>query len=88
VANTKQAEKRARQGEAARLHNISLRSKMRTAIKNVRQAIQLGDASAAKKALQITVPVIDRMVNKRIVAKSAAARYKSRLNAQIKRLAA
>ncbi|MGB6977276.1 MAG: 30S ribosomal protein S20 [Gammaproteobacteria bacterium] len=88
MANTKQAEKRARQSEAARLHNISLRSRMRTAIKKVRQAIESGDISAAKQAFQITVPVIDRLVNKRIVAKNAAARYKSRLNTQIKRLSA
>jgi small subunit ribosomal protein S20 len=88
LANTKQAEKRARQSEAARLHNMSLRSRMRTAIKKVRHAIEAGDVFAAKQAFQTTVPVIDRMVNKKIVAKNAAARYKSRLNAQIKRLAA
>jgi small subunit ribosomal protein S20 len=88
VANTKQAEKRARQSEAARLRRMSLRSRMRTTIKKVRQAIEAGDLSTAKQVFQASVPVIDGMVNKKIIAKNAAARYKSRLNAQIKRLSA
>jgi small subunit ribosomal protein S20 len=87
VANTLQAEKRARQSEAARLHNVSLRSSMRTAIKKVTQANESKDISIAKQTFQATTPLIDRMVSKKIIAKNAAARYKSRLNAQIKKLA-
>jgi len=87
VANTKQARKRAKQAEAARLHNGSLRSMVRTYIKKVVAAIQKGDADNAKAAYAAAVPVIDRIADKGIIHKNKAARHKSRLNAQIKALA-
>ena len=87
MANTKQARKRAKQAEAARLHNGSLRSMVRTYIKKVVAAIQKGDADNAKAAYAAAVPVIDRIADKGIIHKNKAARHKSRLNAQIKALA-
>jgi len=87
VANIKSAKKRARQSEKARIHNMGLRSKLRTSIKKVRSAIESGDLENAKTSYKAAVPVIDGMVNKRIIAKNTAARYKSRLNARIKKLA-
>lgn len=87
MANTKQARKRAKQAESARLHNGSLRSMVRTYIKKVVAAIQKGDAEAAKTAYTAAVPVIDRIADKGIIHKNKAARHKSRLNTQIKALA-
>ena len=87
MANIKSAKKRARQSEKHRIHNITLRSKMRTEIKKVREAIATGDKEKARKSFQEAVPIIDRMVNKKIIHKSTAARYKSRLNARVKKLA-
>lgn len=86
MANTKQARKRARQAESARVHNGSLRSMVRTYIKKVVAAIKTGDAEAAKNAYTAAVPVIDRIADKGIIHKNKAARHKSRLNAQIKAL--
>ena len=88
MANSPQARKRARQGEKRRNHNASLRSLVRTNIKRVVAAIQSGDAEKAKEAYTAAVPVIDRMADKGIIHKNKAARHKSRLNAQIKALAA
>jgi len=88
VANSPQARKRARQTEKRRTHNASLRSLVRTVIKKVNAAISAGDATAARAAYDNAVPVIDRMANKGIIHKNKAARHKSRLNAQIKALAA
>ena len=88
MANTVQAKKRARQAEKRRLHNASFRSMVRTSIKRVVAAIQSGDADKAKAAYTDAVPVIDRMADKGIIHKNKAARHKSRLNAQIKALAA
>jgi small subunit ribosomal protein S20 len=88
VANSPQAKKRARQNEKARLHNASLRSMVRTYLKKVTAAIDSGDAEAAKAALASAVPVIDRMADKGIIHKNKAARHKSRLNSQVKALAA
>lgn len=88
MANTPQAKKRARQNDKARKHNASLRSMVRTYIKKVVVAIEAGDAEAAKAAYIAAVPVIDRIADKGIIHKNKAARHKSRLNAQIKGLAA
>jgi small subunit ribosomal protein S20 len=88
VANIKSARKRARQSEKTRLHNMGLRSKMRTQIKIVVKAIEKGDKEAASAAYRAAVPVIDSMINKGIVSHNKAARHKSRLNKRIKALAA
>jgi small subunit ribosomal protein S20 len=88
VANIKSARKRARQSEKTRLHNMGLRSKMRTQIKTVVKAIEKGDKEAASAAYRAAVPVIDSMINKGIVSHNKAARHKSRLNKRIKALAA
>ena len=88
MANSVQARKRARQAEKRRSQNASLRSLVRTNIKRVVAAIQTGDAEQARAAYTQAVPVIDRMADKGIIHKNKAARHKSRLNAQIKSLAA
>lgn len=88
MANSPQARKRARQAEKRRTHNASLRSLVRTNIKRVVAAIEKGDAEQAAAAYTQAVPVIDRMADKGIIHKNKAARHKSRLNAQIKALAA
>ena len=51
MANTASARKRARQSEKQRQHNASLRSELRTAVKNVRKAIEAGDKAAAQAML-------------------------------------
>ncbi len=88
MANIKSARKRAKQAEKTRKHNMGLRSRMRTHIKNVIKAVDDGDKDAATAAYQSAVPVIDSMVNKGIVTKNKAARHKSRLNKMVKALAA
>ena len=87
MANTAQAKKRVRQAEKHRQHNMSLRSKMRTSIKKVVKSLDAASKEDAGQALKAAVPIIDSMVNKGIVAKNAAARYKSRLNTRLKKLA-
>jgi len=86
VANTPSAKKRAKQAEKRRSHNASLRSMVRTYIKNVVKAIEAKDLELAKNAYTLAVPVIDRMADKGIIHKNKAARHKSRLNDRIKAL--
>ena len=88
MANIKSAQKRARQAEKTRKHNMGLRSRMRTKIKNVIKACEAGDEEAAQVAYKEAGPVIDTMVNKGIVNKNKAARHKSRLNKRVKALTA
>lgn len=87
MANTAQAKKRAKQAEKHRLHNTSLRSRMRTSLKKTLKAIETGDKGQAQDAYKAVVPVLDGMVNKGLIHRNKAARHKSRLNAQIKDLA-
>jgi small subunit ribosomal protein S20 len=87
VANTAQARKRARQGEVRREHNVELRTKLRTFIKKVVTAIAGGNKEEAKQAYQAAQPVIDKMSGKGIIHKNKAARHKSRLSQQIKKMA-
>jgi len=88
VANTPQARKRARQNEQRRQHNAGLRSMVRTYIKKTYAAIATGEVATATAAYNSAVPVIDRMADKGIIHKNKAARHKSRLNAQLKAMAA
>ena len=87
MANIKSAEKRARQTIKRRAHNVAARSKLRTAIKNVVNAVDAGDKEEAAANLKVAVPVIDAMVNKGIIHRNKAARHKSHLNARVKELA-
>lgn len=87
MANSAQARKRARQAVAQRMHNMSQRSALRTAIKKVRKAIEAGDKAAAQSVFQASMSIIDRIADKNIVHKNKAARHKSRLSAAIKSMA-
>ena len=87
MANTASARKRSRQSEKQRQHNASLRSELRTAVKNARKAIEAGDKSAAQTVLQRASSTIDRIADKNIIHKNKAARHKSRLAAAIRAMA-
>ena len=86
MANTAQARKRARQAVKQRAHNMSLRSKLRTAVKGVRKAVAAGDKVAAQAAFKESQSVIDSIADKKIIHKNTAARHKSRLSAAVKGL--
>ncbi len=88
MANIKSAIKRARQTEKRRMHNMALRSRMRTSIKKVLKAISDGKRDEAAQSYKDAVPVIDSMVNKGIIKANKAARHKSRLNKTIKAMSA
>lgn len=87
MANIASARKAARQSEKRRLHNASLRSELRSAIKRVRSAIAGGDKSAARTVLRDASKVIDSIADKKIVHKNKSSRHKSRLSAAIKAMA-
>ncbi len=84
MANTKSAEKAARQAEEHRARNVALRSRMRTAVRSVTAAISQGDRPSAEATYRAAVPVIDTLVNKRIIHRNKAARHKSRLAARVR----
>ena len=79
MANIKSARKRAKQAIERRVHNMSLRTEVRTAIKNAKKAIAAGNKDGAAKALRESQRVIDRIVTKGVLHRNAGDRHKSRL---------
>jgi small subunit ribosomal protein S20 len=79
MPNHKSAEKRVRQNEKRREVNRGNRSSLRTGIKKLRAALESGDAGSVQALLPATVSLIDKAVQKGVLHRNAAARYKSRL---------
>ncbi len=79
--------KRARQNIKLNAANTSLRSKYRTAVKNVEKAVVAGDVNKAKELFAKMQSVVDTIADKGIFHKNKASRDKSRLSAKVKALA-
>jgi small subunit ribosomal protein S20 len=87
MANHKSAEKRVRQNVKRNEINRSNRSKLRTQIKKLRGALASTDKNQSTELLNPTVSLIDKAVNKGLIHKNTAARYKSRLTKHVSELA-
>lgn len=83
MANHKSAEKRSRQNLKRNEINRSNRSKLRTQIKSLRSALSASDKSKSTDLLNPTVSLIDKAVNKGLIHKNTAARFKSRLTRHV-----
>ncbi|HEY0050882.1 MAG TPA: 30S ribosomal protein S20 [Pyrinomonadaceae bacterium] len=83
MPNHKSAEKRVRQNEKRRLVNRNNRSSLRTQIKKLRTAIAGSDNQQSQELLVPTISAIDKAVNKGILHKNTAARYKARLTGHV-----
>lgn len=88
MANHKSAIKRIRQTERRNEVNRRNRSSLRTQVKALRAAIDNGDQEQAKAALNATVSLIDKSIQKGILHRNAAARYKSRLTVRVNQMSA
>tara|TARA_B100000989_G_scaffold114387_1_gene84016 strand:- start:3126 stop:3389 length:264 start_codon:yes stop_codon:yes gene_type:complete len=87
MANTPQSKKRARQNERKLEVNKARRSRIRTFLKKVEEAITSGDKTSAASALKSAQPELMRGVTKGVYKKNTAARKMSRLSARVKSLA-
>ncbi len=88
MANSPQAKKRARQAERRTEVNTNRRSRIRTFLRKVEEAIVGGDKTVAAAALKEAQPEIMRGVTKGIMHKNTASRKVSRLSARVKSLGA
>jgi len=88
MANTKSAKKAIRKIARKTAVNKNRRSRMRTFIRNVEEAIASGDQAVARDALIAAQPQIMRSAQKGILHKNSASRKISRLSAQVKALSA
>ncbi|TAG11774.1 MAG: 30S ribosomal protein S20 [Rhodobacterales bacterium] len=88
MANTAQSKKRARQSEARYAVNKARRSRIRTFLRKVEEAIASGDADVAAAALKAAQPELARGVSKGVLHKNTVARKISRLTSRVKSVAA
>jgi small subunit ribosomal protein S20 len=88
MANTEQSKKRARQAEARYAVNKARRSRIRTFLRKVEEAIASGDQATAAEALKSAQPELARGVTKGVLHKNTVARKMSRLSARVKALSA
>ncbi|NNL19518.1 MAG: 30S ribosomal protein S20 [Boseongicola sp.] len=84
MANSPQSKKRARQNERRFTVNKARRSRIRTYLRKVEEAILSGDKDAAQSALRAAQPELMRGVTKGVFHKNTASRKVSRLSARVK----
>ena len=87
MANHVSALKRARQTETRTEVNRANRSRVRTSLRALREALTKGDAKAAQEQYRETVSTLDKSVQKGVFHQNTVSRYKARLNARVKALA-
>ena len=87
MASHESALKAHRQSLKNRERNRQFRSRLRSALKTIRTAIDGNDLAGAKSGLKQTISLIDKMASKGIIHRNAAGRYKSRLSTPLARKA-
>ena len=88
MANTEQSKKRARQSETRYAVNKARRSRIRTFLRKVEEAIASGDQAAATEALKNAQPELMRGVTKGVLHKNTVSRKISRLASRVKAVVA
>lgn len=87
MANHVSSLKRARQTESKTAVNRANKSKLRGTLRTLREAIAAGDKKTIAAIYSATVSILDKSVQKGVLHKNTASRYKSRLNARVKAVA-
>ncbi len=86
MANHVSSLKRARQTETKTAGNRANKTKLRSSLRGLREAIAAGDKKTIRANYSETVSLLDKSVQKGVIHKNTASRYKSRLNARVKAL--
>jgi small subunit ribosomal protein S20 len=82
VANIKSQIKRNKQNEAAHLRNKSVKSALKTAVRNFREAVRDGDTEKAKTLAREAGRKLDKAASRGVIHKNQAANRKSSINKQ------
>ncbi len=88
MANTVSALKRVRITERRTIINRMRKSRLRHQIRAMRRLLDQKDAQGATKLVPTTFSLVDRAAKWGIIKRNTAARYKSRLTARLRKLAA
>ncbi len=87
MANHVSSLKRARQTVTRTEVNRANRTRVRSSLRALREALVKGDVKAAQEQFRATVSLLDKGVQKGVLHDNTASRYKSRLNSRLKALA-
>ena len=88
MANHYSSLKRARQTETKSTVNRANKSRLRTQLRKLKDAVSTGDQLQTKAVFSETVSLIDKSVKKGVIHKNTGSRYKARLSARVKKAAA
>jgi small subunit ribosomal protein S20 len=88
VASHDSALKAHRQNIKRREHNRQLRTRLRSALRDIRAAIDTNDPGQVKDALRQTISLVDKLAAKGLIHRNTAGRYKSRLAARVSKRSA
>ena len=83
MANHFSALKRVRQTEKRTVRNRANTSRLRSALRQLREALAKGDKKAAEQVFRQTVSALDKAIQKGVLHQNTASRYKSRLSARL-----
>ena len=87
MANHFSALKRARQTVKRTATNRANTSRLRGSLRDLREILEKGDKATAEKTYRETVSAPDKAIQKGVIHKNTAARYKSRLAARVAKIA-
>jgi small subunit ribosomal protein S20 len=88
VASHDSALKAHRQNLERRERNRQMRTRLRRALRDIRAAIDTGDAASVKDSLRTTISLVDKMAGKGLIHRNTAGRYKSRLATRVSKKSA
>lgn len=88
MASHDSALKAHRQNIERRERNRQMRTRLRRALRDIRAALDTGDAASVKDALRTTISLVDKMAGKGLIHRNTAGRYKSRLATRISKKSA
>lgn len=88
MANHKDALKRIKQNDKARMRNRAYRTRMRNQIKALRGAVESGNTDDAQEKLRVAVSVIQKLASKGVIHPNQAARRVARLHKAVKGMSA
>ena len=88
MASHDSALKAHRQNVKRREHNRMMRTRLRSALRDIRAAIDAGDPTQVKDALRNTISLVDKMAGKGLIRRNTAGRYKSRLASRVSKKSA
>jgi small subunit ribosomal protein S20 len=86
MAHTISGLKNVRRNEKRRLRNKAVRTRLRTQMRRVLEAVKKRDKAASRSELQGAYKLLDRAATRHVIHRNAAARYKSRLAAKVANL--